>query len=85
MVKGLSFNVTRSINVEMHTPSFCPDSKFVQVFLKNLSAADMMFLYKIQSSANRRHDDDKLTEMSFMYVKNSNGLIHFLEGHHWLH
>jgi len=27
----------------------------------------------MQSSANKRHDDDKLSEMLFMYAKNSNG------------
>ena len=27
----------------------------------------------MQLSANKRHDDDKLSEMSFMHAKNSNG------------
>ena len=32
-----------------------------------------MSLYKMQSSANKRHNDYKLSEMSFMHAKNSNG------------
>jgi len=38
-----------------------------------LQQPDLMSLYKMQLSANKRYDDDKLSEMSFMYVKNSNG------------
>ena len=39
----------------------------------------------MQSPANKWHDDDKLSEMSFMYAKTAMAPVHFFVEHHLLH
>ena len=74
VVLGSSFKVT--LNTRHLSLLNCMPQVFAQMaslfkssWTIQASSAD----YKMQLSANKLHDDDKLSEMSFMYAKSSNG------------